>query len=80
MARGSNPSDSKAARLDLRNTSGASRDLSSRHGKPLLIAFYALDEPDPNEAILRAKLEHAGNFAWSRLEMATGSEGPMPFG
>jgi len=78
MARGSNPSDSKAARLDLRNTSGASRDLSSRHGKPLLIAFYALDEPDPNEAILRAKLERAGNFAWSRLEMATGSEGPMP--
>jgi DNA-binding NtrC family response regulator len=78
MACGSNPCDSKAARLSLPSTCGASRDPPSRQGKPFLIAFYALDEPDPNEAILRNKLENAGYFAWNRLEIATGSEDPMP--
>ena len=41
------------------------------------IAFYSLQQPDPDEAFLRAALENAG-FAWHHLEFGPGSEGPLP--
>jgi DNA-binding NtrC family response regulator len=62
----------------VRSASGESRDPPSRQDEAFRIAFYAFDEPDPNEAILRDMLENAGYFAWHHLEIATGSEGPMP--
>jgi DNA-binding NtrC family response regulator len=62
----------------MRINSSASRGLPSRRGPPFLIAFYALHEPCPNEATLRAMLENAGDFVLNRLEVDTSSEGPMP--
>jgi hypothetical protein len=42
------------------------------------VGFYSLDQSDAEEAVFRAALENAGNFAWQRLELPAGAQGLMP--
>src|SRR5271165_6526677 len=39
------------------------------------IGFYSLKEHDPEEAVLRAELEKAGDFTWQRLQFSSGVQG-----
>src|ERR1700719_2030975 len=47
-------------------------------GNAFPIGFYSLEEHDPEEAVLRAELENAGDFTWQRLEFSSGVQGALP--
>jgi two-component system response regulator GlrR len=42
------------------------------------VGFYSFEQPDPEEAVLRAALENAADFAWRRLELPATAQGWMP--
>jgi two-component system response regulator GlrR len=48
------------------------------NGNAFPIGFYSLEEHDPEEAVLRAGLEDAGDFTWQRLEFSSGVQGALP--
>jgi two-component system, NtrC family, response regulator GlrR len=56
--------------------------VSTGCGQPIAsastVGFYSVDKQDPEEAVLRAALESAGDFAWRRLRPAESSQGQMP--
>jgi two-component system, NtrC family, response regulator GlrR len=46
--------------------------------KTFRVCFYSLERPDPEEPVLRAALEKAGDFVWQRLELPADARGWMP--
>jgi two-component system, NtrC family, response regulator GlrR len=46
--------------------------------KTFRVDFYSLDQADPEEPVLRAALENAGDFAWRRVEFSSGAQGRLP--
>jgi two-component system response regulator GlrR len=46
--------------------------------KAFRVGFYSIDQPDPEEAGLRAALENASDFVWRCLELPVGPQGWLP--
>src|SRR5260370_30380418 len=78
MAHESKHRESPSTRCGKRVTASASSVPALRDDKISPVGFYSLDQPDAEEAVLRAALENAGDFAWRRLEPPADAQGLMP--
>lgn len=78
MAHGSKDCSSPLVADEMRKPGDVSSIVVVSEKKPFQVGFYSLERHDPEEAVLRDALEHAGDFAWRRLELQGGVQGFLP--
>src|ERR1700722_4935902 len=71
MAQETNHSESPPTHRGKRRAHGG----GSRTSAVAKVGFYSLDRDCPEEQVLRAALEKAGDFAWRRLQIPPDTEG-----
>jgi two-component system, NtrC family, response regulator GlrR len=70
--------ESRSPRSARRLPGGGSEISPVPDERPIPIGFYSFDQSDPEEAVLRAGLEDAGDFIWRRLGLQANAQSVTP--